>query len=166
MTALQKKLNAQRGDFLTKGEALELMAEVGAGAGATIDFDTIFPVGSIYSTTNDAFDPNAVFGGTWVRVEAGRFMEAGDGANGKTKREAGLPNAEGTAQVLMVSNAKQSGACTLTGAGRLSLGINAGSNPVVSDTVLTSLNNGNRIFGKSNTVQPASYVVNIWERTA
>lgn len=168
MTALQKKLNSKRGDFLTKGEALELIAEVvaGAGAGATMDFDTIFPVGSIYTTTNDAFDPNATFGGTWVRVEEGRFMEAGSGANGKTKKEAGLPEFKGTAQLLMVANAKQSQACTLTGAGRMQLGISAGSNAVISDTVQVSANNGNRIYGQSNTVQPKSYIVNIWERTA
>lgn len=129
-------------------------------------YEIIYPVGSVYMTADDNFNPNTEFCGTWERVEKARFLEAGDGTDGKTKREAGLPNAEGTAQVLMVANATQSGACTLTGANRLSLGINTGSNPVVSDTVLTSLNNGNRIFGKSNTVQPASYVVNIWERTA
>lgn len=129
-------------------------------------FNSIFPIGSIYTTSDDAFNPNSVFGGTWERVDNGRFLEAGDGTNGKTKRNAGLPNSYGTAQLLMVANAKQSNACTLTGAGRMNLGISAGNNPVVSDTVQINLNNGNRIFGSSETVQPKSYVVNIWERTA
>lgn len=129
-------------------------------------FNSIFPIGSIYTTSDDAFNPNSVFGGTWERVDNGRFLEAGDGTNGKTKRDAGLPNSSGTFGCLMVANARQSGAATLTGANRLTLGIQAGNNPVVSDTVQINLNNGNRIFGSSETVQPKSYVVNIWERTA
>lgn len=152
-------------------EVVECIAVASSNGGGQqqpqqINFDAIFPVGSIYVSNDDAFDPNVTFGGTWVRVDSGRFLEAGDGANGKTKRNAGLPNAEGTAQLLMVSNAKQSNACTLTGAGRMQLGVTAGNNPVISDTVQINLNNGNRIYGQSNTVQPASYVVNIWEKTA
>lgn len=133
---------------------------------AQLVIDKILPVGSFYQTTDDSFDPNTAFGGTWQRVENGKFLEAGDGTNGKTKRDAGLPTASGTFGCLMVSNAQQSGACTLTGANRLSLGITAGSNPCISDTVQVHLSNSNRIFGASNTVQPSSYVINIWERVA
>ncbi len=152
-------------------EVVECIAVASSNGGGQqqpqqINFDAIFPVGSIYVSNDDAFDPNVTFGGTWVRVDSGRFLEAGDGTDGKTKRNAGLPNAEGTAQLLMVSNAKQSNACTLTGTGRMQLGITAGTNPVISDTVMINLNNGNRIYGSSNTVQPKSYVVNIWEKTA
>lgn len=129
-------------------------------------YEIIYPVGSVYMTADDNFNPNTEFCGTWERVENGKFLEAGDGTNGKTKRDAGLPTASGTFGCLMVANAKQSGACTLTGANRLSLGITAGNNPCVSETVQVNLNNGNRIFGSSNTVQPSSYVINIWERTA
>lgn len=133
---------------------------------AKIVIDKILPVGSFYQTNDDNFDPNVSFGGTWQRIDSGRFLEAGDGTNGKTKREAGLPNSSGDFGCLMVANAKQSGAATLTGANRLTLGITAGNNPCVSETVQINLNNGNRIFGASNTVQPKSYVINIWERTA
>lgn len=132
-------------------------------------FNSIFPIGSIYTTADDNFNPNSVFGGTWERVENGRFLEAGDGTNGKTKRSAGLPNVSGSAGALMVSNAKQSGALTRSGANRLQLGISSGNNPVISDTIQMDLANtiaNPKIYGTSNTVQPASYVINIWERTA
>lgn len=119
-------------------------------------------------TADDNFDPNTEFCGTWERVETARFLEAGDGTNGKTKKAAGLPDASGSAGALMVANAKQSGALTRSGANRLELGIAQGSNPCISDTIQLNLANtvGNKVYGKSETVQPASYVVNIWERTA
>ena len=36
--------------------------------------DSIYPVGSIYFTSSDTFDPNDVWGGTWERIEAGRVI--------------------------------------------------------------------------------------------
>lgn len=33
-----------------------------------------FPVGSIYTTTDDSFDPNITFGGTWTTHAAGRML--------------------------------------------------------------------------------------------
>ena len=41
-----------------------------------LDFDTIYPVGSVYLTIDDNFDPNEKFGGSWSRIEDGRFLEA------------------------------------------------------------------------------------------
>lgn len=131
-------------------------------------YELIYPVGAVYMTADDNFDPNTEFCGTWERVETARFLEAGDGTNGKTKKAAGLPDASGSAGALMVANARQSGALTRSGANRLELGIAQGSNPCISDTIQLNLANtaGNKVYGKSETVQPASYVVNIWERTA
>lgn len=131
-------------------------------------YEIIYPVGSVYMTADDNFNPNTEFCGTWERVEKARFLEAGDGTNGKTKKNAGLPDASGSAGALMVSNAKQSGALTISGANRLDLGITVGTQPVVSETIQLNLANtvGNKVYGKSNTVQPASYVINIWERVA
>jgi hypothetical protein len=36
--------------------------------GKTI-FDLVYPVGSIYETDNEGFDPNTSFGGTWERIK-------------------------------------------------------------------------------------------------
>lgn len=152
--------------IMVKLEGATANSLVDVNAIAKLVIDKILPVGSIYTTADDNFDPNVSLTGTWQRIDNKSFLEAGDGTNGKTKREAGLPNSSGTFGCLMVANAKQSGAATITKANRLSLGITAGNNPIISDTVMVNLNNGDRIFGRSDTVQPQSYVVNIWERTA
>lgn len=36
--------------------------------GKTI-FDLVYPVGSIYETDNEGFDPNTSFGGTWEQIK-------------------------------------------------------------------------------------------------
>ena len=33
------------------------------------NLDTFYPVGSIYQTTDNSFNPNNVWGGTWVKIE-------------------------------------------------------------------------------------------------
>ena len=40
--------------------------------------DFIWPVGSIYQTTDTAFDPNAAWGGTWERIKDTFLLAAGD----------------------------------------------------------------------------------------
>ena len=46
-----------------------------AGVPPTL-LDLFYPVGSLYMSMNSSFDPNAVWGGTWTKIEAGRFIEA------------------------------------------------------------------------------------------
>ena len=41
-----------------------------------IILDHIYPVGSIYMSADDTFDPNETWGGTWDKVEAGRVIVA------------------------------------------------------------------------------------------
>jgi len=41
-------------------------------------WDKIYPVGSIYTTTDGAFDPNNVFNGTWSTYGAGRVLVGQD----------------------------------------------------------------------------------------
>ncbi len=43
----------------------------------TLLLDFIYPVGSIYTTTNDSFDPAARFGGTWKKL-SGVFLYANE----------------------------------------------------------------------------------------
>ena len=48
--------------------------------GKTI-FDLVYPVGSIYETDNEEFDPNTSFGGTWERIK-GKVIVGVDKADG------------------------------------------------------------------------------------
>lgn len=43
---------------------------------------TLYPVGSVYLSILDSFDPNTAFGGTWELVGSGRYLLGGDGTNG------------------------------------------------------------------------------------
>ena len=39
-----------------------------------VTLDSVYPVGSIYISVNDNFDPNNVFPGTWVSFGKGRTL--------------------------------------------------------------------------------------------
>lgn len=152
-------------DYLTNAEALKMIELVQSNN--TINYDEIYPIGSIYQTMDDNFNPNASFKGTWERVENGRFLQSSDSGAGD-KVEAGLPNAVGTAQLLMSETAMQSGMIRLTGAGRGKYGLQAGNQAqIVVDTIEINLANtagDNNIYGNSNTVQPPAIKCNIWIR--
>lgn len=167
LSDLIRVLKKNGNDYLTNGEALKMIDLVQSSN--TINYDEVYPVGSIYQTMDDAFNPSTVFGGTWERLEAGRFLQSADSGAGD-KVEAGLPNATGTAQLLMSTTAKQSGMIRLTGAGRGQYGLQSGSQAqVVLDTIEVNLTNAaddNNIYGNSNTVQPPAIKCNIWVRKA
>ena len=38
-------------------------------------FNLVYPIGSIYETSDDNFNPNSSFGGTWIKIE-GKFLLA------------------------------------------------------------------------------------------
>lgn len=130
--------------------------------------DLFYPVGSIYISMDSAFDPNATWGGTWSKLEEGRFLEATttDGQVG-TNVPAGLPNIKGgyrtTRNAYSVSDI--TGAFTGTsikgytkpasekGAGDVDINFDASnSSAIYSDSVTT--------------VQPKSVRAFIWRRTA
>lgn len=127
-----------------------------------------YPVGSIYISMDSSFDPNNVWGGTWSKIEAGRFIEATTtAANVGTNVAAGLPNIKGTIQTARSAHSIQSvnGAFSASsmvgstkpagesGAGDWILDFKASnSNPIYSDSVTT--------------VQPKSIRAYVWRRTA
>lgn len=73
-------------------------------------FDLVYPVGSIYETDNEGFDPNDSFGGTWERIkgkvivgvdkEDGAFDTVGKtgGEKNHTLIESELPQISGDLQ--------------------------------------------------------------------
>ena len=131
--------------------------------------DMIYPVGSYYITESSDLDTvakmNAKFGGTWVQLDAGRFLESVTSGAGGNK-DAGLPNITGTfIKAAWFSQGGQDGAF-----------VNAGLKESKTTAFNNSSGNGagikfdasrsSSIYGKSNTVQPKSRTVYIYRRKA
>ena len=126
--------------------------------------DNLYPVGSIYQST-DPTSPAALFGGTWQEIAQNRvLMGAGSGHAAGTTVEAGLPNITGSFVAdVKKGEHKVSGAFT---AG--SVIATTGEYNNFSDVYKFSLDasKSNAIYGRSATVQPAAYYVHIWRRVA
>lgn len=122
---------------------------------------TIYPVGSVYMGTQSTCPMATVIAGsTWELVSNGRALWTGNGSNANTTIEAGLPNITGYAG--LTKNGGMNGAFYEGNQGR-----SAGK----GDTFSTSecyldASRSSSIYGRSSTVQPPAYVVNVWRRTA
>lgn len=136
-------------------------------------FNVIYPVGSIYITTANTC-PIANYIGTWEKVSSGRVLQGADESHSAgTTIEAGLPNIKGT------HAGHDSNTTTATGAFRYDSGATAGSysgggwiasfNAANGEVHKNSQNQDiyrNDVYGKSETVQPPAYVVNIFKRVS
>jgi len=139
----------------------------------------IYPVGSIYIGTQSTCPMASIItGSTWSLVSKGRALWGGNGTAGSgttdpsnynnapanTTITAGLPNITGT----FIANKdwkgmETSGAFTGTAvSSSVPGGLNGGD--VAKYTLDASRSSS--IYGKSSTVQPYAYVVNVWRRTA
>lgn len=133
----------------------------------TAKLQAIYPIGSIYIGTTDNCPIASLFG-TWEKVAEGLCLQGAKGSQvpGKTV-EAGLPNITAYA-----STGSSSGfSATMTGAFHAptisSLVHVGGTNKYNSCNELNlDASRSSSIYGKSNTVQPPAYLVNIWRRTA
>lgn len=132
-----------------------------------ISVDTVFPVGSIYLSRNNT-SPAELFGGTWVKIASDRvLMGASSRHAAGTTVEAGLPNITATGgfyENLSIGDLKD----RLTGAfyANANNQTHKGSSGTDSDnpTLDFDASRSNPIYGRSSTVQPPAYYVNIWER--
>ena len=126
---------------------------------------TIYPVGSVYLSTN-ATCPLASLFGTWRLVSSGKALWTGTGSNGGTTISAGLPNITGNTQNAVISGGSNgtytNGAFTEK---RTTGGVGTGSS-FRNDVLSFDASHSNSIYGNSTTVQPPAYVVNVWRRTA
>lgn len=138
--------------------------------------ETIYPVGSIYIGTMSICPLSALFG-SWQLVSSGKVLQGADENHlPGTTIDAGLPNITGdwsggmvtcksSSSTVDVSDISCSGAIAATAA------INRTAYPGTS-TSSWYMNGGlkidasllNSIYGNSDTVQPAAFVVNIWKR--
>mgnify|MGYP003288860728 CR=1 FL=1 len=122
----------------------------------------IYPVGSVYIGTQNTC-PMSAFFGTWTLVSSGKALWTGTGSNGNSTIDAGLPNITGRVDL--------SGAHVNNGSGALSGSGSRVNRDDILDTAGTYIlsldaSKSNAIYGKSSTVQPPAYVVNVWRRTA
>lgn len=129
---------------------------------------TIYPVGSIYISTSSTFNPQSVWGGTWVKTADGRcLIGANDeyplGSSGGEKThtliENELPLIEGRALGVATYNSARSGHFNLTKKNPCNLNTGSGTNDL-SDMYFGF---GNNL--PHNNMQPY-LAVYIWERTA
>lgn len=132
---------------------------------------TIYPVGSIYiGTQNTCPMASLITGSTWTLVSSGKALWTGTGSNGNTTINAGLPNITGryNHQCLMNwGSGKETGALyTANVSGDNNPQSAGGTDGGNTQTIAFDASKSNSIYGKSNTVQPPAYVVNVWRRTA
>ncbi len=125
------------------------------------NLQSIYPVGSLYIGTTDTC-PIANLFGTWEKVSEGRVLQGikGDQVAGGTV-EAGLPNITGTFGGSAYGATVGGAFSDIGGRSSYERG-GGGSNCIVGFDASRS----SSIYGKSDTVQPPAYLVNIWKRTA
>ena len=118
------------------------------------NLQSVYPIGSLYIGINDTC-PIANLFGTWEKVAEGLCLQGATASQvpGETV-EAGLPD---HSHKVTVGTRKGSGVDNFYD------DYDAG-NKVTFDTGLASVSNP--IYGKSDTVQPPAYLVNVWKRTA
>ena len=124
------------------------------------NLQSIYPVGSLYIGTTDTC-PIANLFGTWEKVSEGRVLQGvkGDQVAGGTV-EAGLPNITG---YINAGGLAGSASGAFYDNNTTWYGHDGGLTVAAHGF---DASRSSSIYGKSTTVQPPAYLVNIWKRTA
>lgn len=127
-------------------------------------FNEIYPIGSIYISTNNT-SPASLFGGTWeALLEGYTLWTTTTSGQGGQIIEAGLPNIEGG--IGNVYNASGSSGVS----GSIIQKSNTTSGLAPADAAIGTYRDyldasaGNSIYGNSDTVQPPAIKVYMWKR--
>ena len=124
--------------------------------------DLLYPIGSYYITESSSLNTvdkmNAYFGGTWERLEDGRFLEAGSSISNK---DAGLPNITGLYSRVISTWESPTGAFYST---EYSGQLGESGSQYYAARIGFDASKSSDIYGKSSTVQPKSRVVYIYRR--
>lgn len=124
------------------------------------NLQSVYPVGSLYIGTTDTC-PIANLFGSWEKVAEGLCLQGATGSQvtGETV-EAGLPNITGS--IVIPSRGSSTGAFVDSNFSACDWIYGSGQ----QKTTTLNASRSNSIYGKSNTVQPPAYLVNVWKRTA
>lgn len=127
------------------------------------NLQSVYPVGSLYIGTTDTC-PIANLFGTWEKVSEGRVLQGvtGEQVAGNTV-EAGLPNIKGDSQAVRGFTQHAPNGAFYVGKTTNWVGSDEGT---TVNTISFDASRSNSIYGKSSTVQPPAYLVNIWKRVA
>ena len=127
-----------------------------------------YPIGSIYQSTSST-EPAELFGGTWEKIAEERvLMGASDTNPAGTTVTAGLPNITGVLQDnYFGATPTTSGAFSVSNLpGRKSAKVADDGWGVQWGWLHFNASSSNSLYGKSSTVQPPAYFVNIWKKVA
>ena len=133
--------------------------------------EAIYPVGSLYIGTQATCPMSTVMSGTtWTLVSAGYALWTGNGQSGSgTTTNANYANAKANTTIAAGlpdhkhTVSKQYGTTDqASGDGIAGTSHNVGTMNMTCGNASAN----NSIYGKSTTVQPPAYVVNVWRRTA
>jgi hypothetical protein len=126
------------------------------------NLQAVYPVGSLFISTTDTC-PIANLFGTWEKVADGLCLQGASGEQvAGTTVSAGLPNITGDVYGNFTWNIPApTGAFASAGSYRGATG-----DAITTQKYNFDASRSNSIYGKSDTVQPPSYLVNIWKRIA
>lgn len=126
--------------------------------------NSLYPVGSVYIGTQTSCPlATLISGSSWSLVSSGKALWTGNGSNANTTIDAGLPDHSHTIQTAGNTTDYHD----RNGNAMHVLTDSWGSDRTTSKSKASSLASvSNSIYGKSSTVQPPAYVVNVWRRTA
>lgn len=141
----------------------EIEANSMGGGMRQLILELTYPVGTYFINDSEEFSTvekvQAYFGfGEWVKVEEGRFIEAGSNI---TTHEAGLPNITGSMWQRAGANSSDVGAIKYTCTAKVSETSGSG---VGDGYMYLDASKSNSIYGNSDTVQPKSRTAYIYYR--
>ena len=132
---------------------------------------SLYPVGSIYIGTQSTCPlATLISGSTWTLVGQDRALWGGNGSNANANISAGLPNITGKFQTRCLmhdtNGQVEQGALYRADTGSWSQAAGGTDWGGTGQAIGFDASRSNSIYGKSSTVQPPAYRVNIWRRTA
>ena len=162
LTTLNEVNAVTQSGTLPDSLALKQLATIVSNLQTTVNnyWKTIYPVGSVYVSTNSSFNPNASFGGTWVRIQDRFLLASGSSyTNGNTGGEAThtltvneMPSHQHEVNIGVALNLNTD------------KGLVPGHAPSCQDNI--SRNTASVGGGQAHNNMPPYLVVMVWKRTA